>query len=172
MNIWKSIRVMINDYLFKKLNMLSNQYYFSNFYKFSGEISIKKEENENLLNGTIENYIIESGISGNYNKKRKINENKNINNLDNSNLIEKILNYEKEFDNKPFTNFMNMKFKKFYFNIFLEDNTNNLNENNNNLKNFYQYIKDYNEERKKIYINVAKNIYNIYENMTEKKKNK
>ena len=159
--IWKSIRVMINDYLFKKLNMLSNQYYFSNFYKFSGEISIKKEENENLLNGTIENYIIESGISGNYNKKRKINENKNINNLDNSNLIEKILEHEKEFDNKPFTNFINMKFKKFYFNIFLEDNTNNLNKNNNNLKNFYQVIKDYNEERKKIYINVAKNIYNI-----------
>jgi len=159
--IWKSIRVMINDYLFKKLNMLSNQYYFSNFYKFDAKISTKKEDNENLLNGTIENYIIESGISGNYNKKRKINENKNINNLDNSNLIEKILNYEKEFDNKPFTNFMNMKFKKFYFNIFLEDNTNNLNENNNNLKNFYQYIKDYNEERKKIYINVAKNIYNI-----------
>ena len=64
---------------------------------------------------------------------------------------------------------INLKFKKFYFNIFLEDNTNNLNKNNKNLKNFYQYIKDYNEERKKIYIEDAQNIYNIYEKMTEKK---
>jgi hypothetical protein len=172
MNIWKSIRVRINKYLFQKLNMLSKQYHFTNFYKFDGKISIKKDVNEKLLNGTIKNYIINSGISGNYNKKRKIEENKNINGLDNSNLIKNVLIHENSLNNnKPFTKFINMKFKKFYFNIFLEDNSNNnLNENNKNLKNFYQYIKDYNEERKKIYIEVAQNIYNIYENMTEKKK--
>ena len=174
MNIWKSIRVRINKYLFQKLNMLSKQYHFTNFYKFNGKISIKKDVNEKLLNGTIKNYIINSGISGNYNKKRKFDENKNINGLDNSNLIKNVLIHENSLNNnKPFTKFINMKFKKFYFNIFLEDNSNNnLNENNKNLKNFYQYIKDYNEERKKIYIKVAQNIYNIYENMTEKKKNK
>jgi len=53
MNIWKSIRVRINKYLFQKLNMLSKQYHFTNFYKFDGKISIKKDVNEKLLNGQL-----------------------------------------------------------------------------------------------------------------------
>jgi len=166
MNIWKCIRVRINKYLFKKLNMLSKKYSFSEFHKFDGKISTKKEDNELLLNGTIKNYIIKSGISGNYNKKRKINENKNIDNLNNSDLIEKILKYETTEDNKPFTNFINMEFKYFYFEIFLKNNdNNNLNE---NLKNFNQYIKDFDEEKKRKYKEIAENIYTIYENKIKK----
>ena len=166
MNIWKAIRVRINKYLFEKLNMLSKKYSFSEFHKFNGKFSTKKEVNESLLNGTIKNYIINSDISGNYNKKRKINENINIDSLNNSELIEKILKYETTEDNKPFTNFMNMEFKKFYFEIFLKENdNNNLNE---NLNNFNQYIKDFDKEKKKKFKEVAENIYTIYKNKTKK----
>ena len=51
MNIWKWIRVRINNYLFEKLNMLPNEYQFSTFFKFNGVISTNKEDNESLLNG-------------------------------------------------------------------------------------------------------------------------
>ena len=66
---------------------------------------------------TIKEYIIKSGISNKYNLEK-------INNKINEILIENILTFEKSKDIKPFTNFMNMKFKKFYFKIFLCNNKN------------------------------------------------
>lgn len=160
MNIWKWIRVRINNYLFEKLNMLSNEYLFSKFFKFSGDISTNKEDNESLLNGTIKEYIIKSGINNKYNLEK-------INNKINEILIEKILTFEKSKDIKPFTNFMNMKFKKFYFKIFI---CKNKNYRNTLPKKFYQYLEKIEKRKRKRYKKVARRIYQIFKKMISKKK--
>jgi hypothetical protein len=163
MDVWKNIRVKINKSLHSIINEFSKKYGFNKFFSFNGNISTKKDINEILLNENIKNYIIRQGISNNFNKGKTEDE-KEKNNKNNLNLICKILQFENNLDYKPFTEFVNMNFKKFYFDIFLNNKNNDINILYQNKYNFHQFIKELDGEKKKVYEKIAKNIYDIYEN--------
>ena len=163
MDVWKNIRVKINKSLYTILNKFSKKYGFNKFFSFNGKISTKKDINEILLNENIKNYIIRQGISNNFNKGKTEEEKEKIN-KNNLNLICKILQFEKNLENKPFTDFVNMNFKVFYFDIFLNIKNKEINILYKNENNFYHFIKNLDGEKKKVYEKIAKNIYDIYEN--------
>jgi hypothetical protein len=163
MDVWKNIRVRINKSLFIILNNFSKLYGLNKFYSFNGKISTKKDINEKLLNESIKNYIIRQGISNNFNKGKSEKEQEIIN-KNNLHLIYKILETEKNNlnQNKPFTEFVNMEFKDFYFNIFINKDNKEINEIYKNKNNFYEFINDYELAKKKVYNYVATEIYKIY----------
>ena len=161
MDVWKNIRVKINKSLYSILNKFSKKYGFSKFYRFNGNISTKKDINEVLLNENVKNYIIRQGISNNFNKGKTEQEKENIN-KNNLNLICKILQYENNLDEKPFTDFVNMKFERFYYDIFLNIENKNINILYKNENNFHQFINNLDGEKKNVYIKIAMNIYKIY----------
>jgi len=163
MDVWKNIRVKINKSLYSILNKFSNKYGFSKFFSFNGKISTKKDINEILLNENIKNYIIRQGISNNFNKGKTEEEKEKIN-KNNLNLICKILQYEKNLEKKPFTEFVNMNFKVFYFDIFLNTENKDINILYRNENNFHQFIKNLKGEKKEVYEKIAKKIYDIYKN--------
>ena len=74
------------------------------------------------------------------------------------------MQFEKNLENKPFTDFVNMNFKVFYFDIFLNIKNKEINILYKNENNFYHFIKNLDGEKKKVYEKIAKNIYDIYEN--------
>ena len=161
MDVWKNIRVKINKSLYSILNKFSKKYGFSKFYRFNGNISTKKDINEVLLNENVKNYIIRQGISNNFNKGKTEQEKENIN-KNNLNLICKILQYENNLDEKPFTDFVNMKFERFYYDIFLNIENKNINIFFKNENNFHQFIHNLDGEKKDVYVKIAINIYKIY----------
>jgi hypothetical protein len=161
MDVWKNIRVKINKSLYSILNKFSKKYGFSKFYRFNGNISTKKDINEVLLNENVKNYIIRQGISNNFNKGKTEQEKENIN-KNNLNLICKILQYENNLDEKPFTEFVNMKFERFYYDIFLNIENKNINIFFKNENNFHQFIHNLDGEKKDVYVKIAMNIYKIY----------
>ena len=161
MDVWKNIRVKINKSLYSILNKFSKKYGFSKFYRFNGNISTKKDINEVLLNENVKNYIIRQGISNNFNKGKTEQEKENIN-KNNLNLICKILQYENNLDEKPFTDFVNMKFERFYYDIFLNIENKNINIFFKNENNFHQFINNLEGEKKNVYVKIAMNIYKIY----------
>ena len=163
MDVWKNIRVKINKSLYSILNKFSKKYGFNKFFSFNGKISTKKDINEILLNENIKNYIIRQGISNNFNKGKTEEEKEKIN-KNNLNLICKILQFEKNLDKKPFTEFVNMNFKAFYFDIFLNVENKEINILYRNENNFHQFIKNLDGEKKKVYERIATTIYDIYEN--------
>ncbi len=163
MDVWKNIRVKINKSLHSIINEFSKKYGFNKFFSFNGNISTKKDINEILLNENIKNYVIRQGISNNFNKGKTEEEIEN-NNKNNLNLICKILKFENNLDKKPFTEFVNMNFKKFYFDIFLNNKNNDINILYQNKYNFHQFIKELDGEKKKVYEKIATRIYDIYEN--------
>ena len=161
MDVWKNIRVKINKSLYSILNKFSKKYGFSKFYRFNGNISTKKDINEILLNENVKNYIIRQGISNNFNKG-KTEEEIEKNNKNNLNLICKILKFENNLDKKPFTEFVNMNFKDFYENIFLNKENNDINILYQNKFNFYLFIKTLDDEKKNVYETIATTIYKIF----------
>ena len=161
MDVWKNIRVKINKSLYSILNKFSKKYGFSKFYRFNGNISTKKDINEVLLNENVKNYIIRQGISNNFNKGKTEQEKENIK-KNNLNLICKILQYENNLDEKPFTDFVNMKFERFYYDIFLNIENKNINIFFKNENNFHQFIHNLDGEKKDVYVKIAMNIYKIY----------
>ena len=161
MDVWKNIRVKINKSLYSILNKFSKKYGFSKFYRFNGNISTKKDINEVLLNENVKNYIIRQGISNNFNKGKTEQEKEKIN-KNNLNLICKILQYENNLDEKPFTEFVNMKFERFYYDIFLNIENKNINIFFKNENNFHQFIHNLDGEKKDVYVKIANNIYKIY----------
>ena len=161
MDVWKNIRVKINKSLYSILNKFSKKYGFSKFYRFNGNISTKKDINEVLLNENVKNYIIRQGISNNFNKGKTEQEKEKIN-KNNLNLICKILQYENNLDEKPFTDFVNMKFERFYYDIFLNIENKNINIFFKNENNFHQFIHNLDGEKKDVYVKIAMNIYKIY----------
>ena len=161
MDVWKNIRVKINKSLYSILNKFSKKYGFSKFYRFNGNISTKKDINEVLLNENVKNYIIRQGISNNFNKGKTEQEKENIK-KNNLNLICKILQYENNLDEKPFTDFVNMKFERFYYDIFLNIENKNINIFFKNENNFHQFINNLEGEKKNVYVKIAMNIYKIY----------
>ncbi len=164
MDVWKNIRVRINKSLFIILNNFSKIYGLNKFYSFNGKISTKKDINEKLLKESVKNYIIRQGISNNFNKGKTEKEQEIIN-KNNLHLIYKILETEKNNlnQNKPFTYFVNMEFKDFYFNIFINKDNKELNDIFKNKNNFYEFIKDYELDKKNVYNKVATKIYEIYD---------
>lgn len=163
MDVWKNIRVKINKSLYSILNKFSKKYGFNKFFSFNGKISTKKDINEILLKENIKNYIIRQGISNNFNKGKTEEEKEKIN-KNNLNLICKILQFEKNLENKPFTKFVNMNFKDFYFDIFLNVENKEVNILYKNENNFYHFIKNLDGKKKEVYERIAKNIYKIYKN--------
>ena len=161
MDVWKNIRVKINKSLHSILNEFSKKYGFNKFFSFNGKISTKKDVNEILLNENIKNYIIRQGISNNFNKGKTEDE-KEKNNKNNLNLICKILQFENNLDKKPFTEFVNMNFKDFYENIFLNKENNDINILYQNKFNFYLFIKTLDDEKKNVYETIATTIYKIF----------
>ena len=78
------------------------------------------------------------------------------------NLICKILQFENNLDYKPFTEFVNMNFKDFYENIFLNKENNDINILYQNKYNFYLFIKTLDDEKKNVYETIATTIYKIF----------
>jgi hypothetical protein len=161
MDVWKNLRVKINKSMYSILNKFSKKYGFSKFYRFNGNISTKKDINEILLNENVKNYIIRQGISNNFNKGKTEQEKEKIN-KNNLNLICKILQYESNLDEKPFTEFVNMKFESFYYDIFLNIENKDINIFFKNENNFHQFINNLEGEKKNVYVKIAMNIYKIY----------